>query len=162
MQKATLVFLVREGPPREVLLGLKRVGFGAGKYTGLGGKVEAGETVEQAAARELEEETGVKVLTEALRPVGSLAFLFPARPAWSQMVTVFLVERWAGEPVESAEMNPVWFGVDELPFEQMWEDGAHWLPRVLAGERIAAWFTFGEDNESIEEVEMRAWEGESV
>jgi 8-oxo-dGTP pyrophosphatase MutT (NUDIX family) len=162
MQKATLVFLVRGGPPHEVLLGLKRVGFGAGKYTGFGGKVEADETVEAAAVRELEEETGVRVLTEELRPVASLTFLFPARPAWDQSVYVFLVERWAGEPMESAEMRPVWFGMDDLPFEQMWEDGVHWLPRVMAGERIVAWFRFGEDNESIEEMEVRAWGGESV
>ena len=159
MQKATLVFLVRGGPPSEVLLGLKRVGFGAGKYTGFGGKVEADETVEEAAARELEEETGVRVLIEELRPMGSLAFLFPARPAWDQVVYVFLVERWAGEPMESAEMKPVWFGVDDLPFGQMWEDGAHWLPCVLAGERIVARFRFGRDNESIEEMEVRVWDG---
>ncbi|MEJ2212436.1 MAG: NUDIX domain-containing protein, partial [Anaerolineae bacterium] len=45
-------------PPRQVLLGLKRVGFGAGKLTGIGGKVEPGEEVAAAAARELEEEVG--------------------------------------------------------------------------------------------------------
>lgn len=158
MQKATLVFLTRGYPPQEVLLGFKRAGFGTGKYTGFGGKVEADETVERAALRELEEETGVKVLLEGLRPMGSLTFLFPAKPAWSQIVYVFLADRWAGDPVESKEMRPVWFGVDELPFEQMWQDGPHWLPRVLAGERIVARFTFREDNESIEEVEIKAWD----
>jgi 8-oxo-dGTP pyrophosphatase MutT (NUDIX family) len=161
MQKATLVFLTRGHPPQDVLLGFKQAGFGVGKYTGFGGKVETDETVERAALRELEEETGVKALPEELRPMGSLTFLFPAKPAWSQIVYVFLADRWAGDPVESGEMRPVWCGVDELPFEQMWQDAPHWLPHVLAGERIVARFMFGEDNESIEEVEVRGWDRDS-
>jgi 8-oxo-dGTP pyrophosphatase MutT (NUDIX family) len=32
-----------------VLLGFKKIGFGAGKFKGFGGKVESGETILQAA-----------------------------------------------------------------------------------------------------------------
>ena len=39
-------------------------------------------------------------------------------------------------PVESDEMRPAWFRVDALPFAQMWQDAPHWLPRILAGERL--------------------------
>ena len=35
----------------EILLGLKKRGFGVGKWNGFGGKVEPGETIPQAAAR---------------------------------------------------------------------------------------------------------------
>jgi len=35
----------------------------------------------------------------------------------------------------------------------MWQGDVHWLPRVLAGERVRGWFTFGEDNETV-----TAWE----
>ena len=56
-------------------------------------------------------------------------------------------------------MVPTWFGVTEIPFEQMWQDGRHWLPRILAGERIRAEFTFKEDNETIDEVHVETWEG---
>jgi 8-oxo-dGTP pyrophosphatase MutT (NUDIX family) len=58
MLEATLCFLIRDA---EILLGLKKVGFGQGKYGGFGGKVEAGETPEMAAVREMAEETGIKV-----------------------------------------------------------------------------------------------------
>ena len=44
----TLVFIRRQG---EILLGYKKRGFGAGKWNGFGGKVEAGETIEEAAER---------------------------------------------------------------------------------------------------------------
>ncbi len=153
---STLCFLIRGNTPDgRVLLGLKKVGFGAGKYTGFGGKVERGETVATAAARELEEETGIKVREEDLQPVGRLTFIFPAKPEWSQKVHVFLATTWNGGPTESAEMLPAWFAVNGIPFEQMWQDAVHWLPRILAGERVDARFTFEQDNETIDEWEVK-------
>lgn len=44
----TLVLVVE---PRRVLLGMKKRGFGAGKWNGFGGKVQTGETIEQGARR---------------------------------------------------------------------------------------------------------------
>jgi hypothetical protein len=60
--------------------------------------------------------------------------------------------------VESAEMQPAWFGVGDIPFEQMWQGDVHWLPRVLAGERIRGRFVFGEDNETVVSWVVEAWE----
>ena len=45
--------LVHEETNGRLLLGMKKRGFGAGYYNGFGGKVEAGETIAQAAAREV-------------------------------------------------------------------------------------------------------------
>jgi 8-oxo-dGTP diphosphatase len=77
MNERTLCFLVRGNPASEVLSGLKKTGFGVGKYAGFGGRAEIGETIEKAAVRELEEETGIKVSTNDLHPIGHLTFLFP-------------------------------------------------------------------------------------
>jgi 8-oxo-dGTP pyrophosphatase MutT (NUDIX family) len=158
IRDATLCILVQGEPPQRVLLGLKKAGFGAGKYAGFGGKVEAGESVEAAALRELEEEAGVRISRENLRHMGRLEFLFPAEPDWSQNVYVFVATSWTGEPTESREMLPVWFSVDDLPFDHMWQDNAHWLPRILLGERTRGRFTFGADNETIETLEIGAWD----
>lgn len=157
MREATLCLLTQGNPPERVLLGFKKSGFGAGKYTGFGGKVEAGETVVRAAARELEEETGIQVAPEDLRRVGDLTFLFPSRPGWSQRVHVFLAELWEGEPAESREMIPGWFAVDGLPLDEMWHDAEYWLPRILSGQRVRARFTFGEDNEKVSILVIDAW-----
>ena len=157
MRDATLCLLVQGNPPNQILLGFKKVGFGAGKYGGFGGKIEAGETVTMAAVRELEEETGVKVLEKDLQQMGHLTFLFPAKPDWSQAVYVFLVTKWDGKPVESTEMIPAWFTINDIPFQQMWQDVYHWLPRVLAGDRVRASFTFKEDNETVDEVKIEPW-----
>jgi 8-oxo-dGTP pyrophosphatase MutT (NUDIX family) len=158
MQEATLCLVMRDNPSLEVLLGLKKEGFGAGKYTGFGGKVEPGETPVVAAIRELEEEAGVKVHTEDLEPVGQLTFLFPARPSWSQKVYVFRAKVWDGNPRESREMIPVWFAIEDIPFDQMWQDGLCWLPRILAGERIMAHFRFCSDNETVDHAEIVMWD----
>ncbi len=161
MRDGTLCFLTRGNPPTDILLGFKKAGFGAGKYAGIGGKVEPGETVTITAIRELEEETGIQVSEKDLQRVGHLTFLFPANPAWSQVVHVFLAATWNGDAVESEEMMPAWFKVDDIPFERMWQDNIHWLPRILAGERIRASFTFKKDNETIDKLEMETHDGNS-
>ena len=156
MRQTTLCILMSGNPPDQVLLGFKKEGFGAGKYTGFGGKLELGETPAEAAIRELDEETGLRVREEDLELRGHVTFDFPARPAWSQVVHLFVARRWTGSLRESREMRPSWFSVREIPFEQMWEDGVHWLPRILAGDAIQMRFRFQEDNETIDSLEIEA------
>jgi len=50
-------------------------------------------------------------------------------------------------------------GKNDIPFEHMWRDNLYWLPRILAGERIRASFTFGEDNETVAALEIEVWDG---
>ena len=156
---ATLCLLVRGQPPCEVLLGYKKTGLGRDLYNGFGGKVEPGETPLVAAVREMREESGVQVRPDDMHPVAHLTFTFVARPEWDQIVHVYLATRWSGDPVESREMRPAWFAVDRIPYGRMWADDHHWLPRVLAGERLRATFIFAEDNETILSHEMSPWDG---
>jgi 8-oxo-dGTP pyrophosphatase MutT (NUDIX family) len=152
MDDATLIFPLQGG---RVLLGLKKRGFGNGRWGGFGGKVEAGETVVASAVRELYEEASLQVAESNLRYVGRLTFLFPFKPAWDQVVYVFLVEQWAGDAAESEEMRPAWFAPAEIPYQQMWQDGRYWLPIVLDGRCIQATFTFRADNESVAEATLK-------
>lgn len=139
---------------RQVLLGHKKTGLGTGKIVGLGGHVEPGETAAQAAAREVEEEAGLRVDPAALREVAVVTFLFPARPRWDQFASVFTASDWTGEPAESDEITPQWFGVDELPLARMWDDARYWLPRVVAGQRLTARFTFAGDCETVATAQL--------
>ena len=45
--------------------------------------------------------------------------------------------------------GPQWFPVAALPLRRMWDDASRWLPRVLAGERLRATFTYADDNETV-------------
>lgn len=74
MRKATLCFLLRETDAgQEVLLAMKKRGFGRGKWNGAGGKV-GDESIEEAAIRETVEEVGVEVVD--LEKVAILTFYF--------------------------------------------------------------------------------------
>jgi 8-oxo-dGTP diphosphatase len=158
MVEATLCIPTKGNPIKEILLGYKKVGFGQGKYTGIGGKIEAGESPLETALRELEEESGLFTTSEDLHEMGHLTFIFPNKPEWDHSVHLFLVKRWEGEPFESDEIKPIWFDVDELPFDQMWDDGRYWLPMILSGMRIRGHFIFGVDNDTVDNAEVEEWE----
>jgi 8-oxo-dGTP diphosphatase len=151
--------LVEGNPPERVLLGLKKHGFGAGKWGGFGGKIEPGETLDMTAIRELEEEAAIKVAARDLTLVGHLTFIFPHQREWSQVVYAFVAKRWLGELAESDEMEPAWFDVEDIPYDRMWQDGMYWLPRVLAGERVQARFTFCADNQTVDDAQVENWDG---
>lgn len=154
----TLCFLLRDGDAgQEVLLGLKKTGFGTGKIVGVGGHVEPGETAAEAVCREVTEEIFVRVEKQHLIPAGTVDFVFPARDEWNMFTTVYLAEHWTGEPAESDEIAPQWYRVAGLPVEQMWADAEHWLPAMISGQRIAVEVVLADDNESVAEVHTSEW-----
>jgi len=150
MIEATLCFVLDGSPPRQVLLGRKKRGFGEGKFNGLGGKVQPGETPISAIVREVAEEAGVVISSDTLHSAGTIRFFFPFNRSFDHHVHVFTTRCWKGDVQESAEMAPAWFPIGSIPYERMWADDAHWLPLVLSGRRIEAEFTYAQDNETIE------------
>ena len=123
----------------KILLGLKKRGFGAGKWNGFGGKVQENETVADSARHELKEESGIEALE--MHAVGKLNFTYN-HTAKHHECTCYLVTKYSGEPVETEEMQPKWFEDSEIPYEQMWVDDQYWLPIVLKGKKVQAKFVF--------------------
>lgn len=146
MEATTLVF-VRRG--EEILLGRKLRGFGSGKWNGFGGKLQPGEDVTAGALRELAEEAGLTAQAEDLVRIADLQFDFAAAPELNHPAAVFLLERYAGEPVVTEEMEPRWFAQTALPYAQMWSADAVWLPRVLAGRYVRGRVLFASDGETV-------------
>ena len=160
MRDATLCFLLEgEGEGRRILLGMKKRGFGINKWNGFGGKINEGESVEEAACRELFEEAGVIVSKEELAKMGEIYFYFPHEEKWDQVVHVYFIRKWNGQPRESEEMKPQWYDVGSIPYDNMWVDDEYWLPKVLEGKRVKGKFVFGEDNESMLEHEVTEIDG---
>lgn len=141
----TLCLFLKED---QILLAMKKRGFGAGRWNGVGGKLEKGETPKQAAIREAQEE--INITPKKVKKVAILNFDFPDKVEWSQQVVVFTCQNWEGEPAESEEMNPKWFGIKEIPYDQMWPDDIHWLPKVLAGTTVLGKFIFDPQQKLLE------------
>jgi len=126
----TLTMLLNE---ERILLGLKKRGFGTGRWNGFGGKVSEGESIEEAALREIREESGI--LLTSLNPRGKITFRFEGNPEALE-VHIFSA-LWHGSAIESEEMKPQWFALHEIPYENMWPDDKLWLPLLIAGKNIA-------------------------
>ncbi|MBA8815290.1 8-oxo-dGTP diphosphatase [Microbacterium halimionae] len=153
------VYMLRPaaGGGTEVLLGHKRTGLALGRVVGIGGKIERGETVVEGAVREVQEETELLVEASDLVAVGVLDYLFPSQPTWSQRSHVFTCTVWDGEPVETEEIVPRWYSIDNVPFDRMWDDAWRWLPGILRGESgLDAIFTFGDDLATVVNEAPRA------
>lgn len=151
MLKTTLNFLIKDN---QILLAMKKRGFGQGKWNGVGGKVRVGEAVADAAIRETTEEIGVKIKPANLQQMATLSFYFADKPDWNQQCNVFITKSWQGEPTESEEMQPMWFNLDQIPYHQMWIDDKYWLPLVLAGEKLKAEFYFNNDGSELKSYQV--------
>ncbi|XP_073409841.1 oxidized purine nucleoside triphosphate hydrolase isoform X2 [Dendrobates tinctorius] len=147
----TLVLVVQ---PQRILLGMKKRGFGAGRWNGFGGKVQQGETIEEAAKRELWEESGLT--TDSLQKIGNIKFEFVGSTELLD-VHIFRADEFRGEPAESEEMRPKWFSLDQIPYDGMWPDDCIWLPLLLQKKKFLAYFKFeGHDkilDYNLEEVD---------
>ena len=137
MKHMTLCYPILEG---RVLLAIKKRDFGKGKWNGPGGKVQPGESAEQAVIRETEEEAGVRV--QRVEAVGTIESVFEAHPDWNNTCEVFVSHDLVGEAHETEEMRPQWFAFEDVPYDQMWEDDRHWLDKVLRGGRVSKRFYY--------------------
>ena len=130
----TLGFPLRDG---EVLLGLKRRGFGVGKWNGVGGKLENGETFDQCMIREAREEIGISI--KKLEYAGNITIYLLNQPNVNKFnVGIYRIHQWNNKPRETEEIIPKWFNINALPFDKMWDDDKLWLEHVLRGSNISA------------------------
>src|SRR5680860_463728 len=104
-KQLTLCVVHQQG---KVLLGMKKRGFGSGKWNGFGGKVEPKETIESATKRETFEEVGINV--QKLYKKGILQFSFIGQPDVLE-VHIFKTDAFNGDPKESDEMKPQWLSL---------------------------------------------------
>ncbi len=146
MKQSTLCFCITG---ENVLLAMKKRGFGSGKWNGYGGKVQENEDPKMAAIRELEEESGLIADRKDLQQVALVRFYFERSPIFE--CYVYLTHTWQNEPVETEEMRPTWYPLTSLPFTEMWAADAQWIPLILNGEKIEAEVNFNHDGSVVRE-----------
>lgn len=148
MQEATLCYVVCDD---EVLMIEKRRGLGEGWYNGPGGKLEDGESPRECVVREVREEVDIDVGSDDLEKAGELVFVLDG--SVHTRCHVFRTDSFDGGPTASPEARPVWFDVEDVPYDRMWDDDDLWLPGVLEGRTVSGRFEF-EGGEPLDEAEF--------
>ncbi|MFC4993457.1 8-oxo-dGTP diphosphatase [Rubritalea tangerina] len=143
---ATLMFIKRGG---EVLLIEKLTGIGQGKVNGPGGKIDPGETAEEAIVRECQEE--LHITPKGAVKMGELHFAMSDIP--DIHCHVFMATEFEGTPTATREANPMWTAIEAIPYDRMWEDDRHWLPQMLEGQVFTGRFQF--EGEKIVWMDVR-------
>lgn len=157
---AVLIYLRREG--QTLMLhrnAADRPGdYHAGKWNGLGGKLDADEAPFAAAAREIREECGLTLTENELQLLGILQFPnFKAHKAEDWMVFVFTAALEQRDLTALRTTGPEgdlhWIPDAELLSLNLWEGDRHFLPWVIARRPFMG--TLWYEGSRVDRFEMR-------
>lgn len=130
-----------------VLLIRNSRGSSKGKWLGVGGKLEKGETPKQAILREIQEETGVK--TTDVTYHGKTNFYMDGTEELGIVVHIFTTRDFRGIPNSTEEGELRWFRKNEFPLDQMWDDTKYWMNLALEGKKFLADFYYDSKNQMV-------------
>jgi 8-oxo-dGTP diphosphatase len=129
-----------------IYLGVKRYGSHQGRLTLYGGKVEAGESPDQAVVREMYEESGI-LLDEVPRFAGHITYTMPDGTIFDAFM--YTTDQLPAEPAMSDEMAPESVPMSAIPYSRMWDDNQFWFPCLLTGRPFEASFVFDEQDRVV-------------
>ena len=154
MKLATLCYVRRNGKTLMIHRIKKDADIHKGKWNGLGGKFEIGETPEECARREIFEESGLKATS--LRLKGFLTFpAFANDEYWYAFV--YVVDQFEGELVESEEGVLEWIDDGELLELELWEGDRVFLPWLDNAAFFSAKFVYVDGRCVEHHVETHHW-----
>jgi len=111
----------------------------AGKWNGLGGKIEHGESPEECVVREVQEESGLFLTNPRLR--GVLTF-----PEFSQgedwYVFLFEATEFEGQLITSPEGDLAWIDDDRVPELNLWPGDRVFLRALQDGHFFSGKFVY--------------------
>lgn len=125
MKLATLCYVRKDGQTLMIHRIKKSNDIHQGRWNGLGGKLEPGETPEECVIREVREESGLTIRNPVLK--GFLTFPgFANDEDWYAFV--FIANEFEGELIESSEGYLRWIDNTDLPKLYLWEGDYIFLP----------------------------------
>jgi 8-oxo-dGTP diphosphatase len=125
MKLATLCYVRKDGKTLMVHRIKKANDMHQGKWNGLGGKLEPGESPEECCIRELYEETGLRVQNPQFK--GMITFpAFAKEEDWYTFL--FVITEFTGELIDSPEGTLKWVDDKRLLELNLWEGDRVFLP----------------------------------
>lgn len=126
----TLCYIEKEGKYLMLHRVKKHHDINAGKWIGVGGHVENGETPEECLLREVKEETGLTLTAYRLR--GLVTFLSDV--CEPELMCVFTADAFDGELIECDEGELAWVEKSDVLGLPTWEGDRVFLERLLSGD----------------------------
>jgi len=115
---AVLCYIRKKGKTLMLFRNKKENDIHQGKYNGLGGKFEAGESPQDCVRREVFEESGLRIFKPQMK--GVLSFpSFDGENDW--LVFVFTADKFKGKQKKCDEGELVWVKNEDLLSLNLWE-----------------------------------------
>ena len=133
MKETTLCYLERDGKYLMLYRNKKKEDPNAGKWIGVGGKLEPGETPRQCVIREVREETGIAVQDVTYR--GKIIFWLDP---WEDEITYLYTATQFELPKDGADFicdegELRWIPFEEIPDLSLWEGDRYFLKPLIEG-----------------------------
>ncbi len=107
----------------------KKNDFNHGKYIGVGGHIEKGETPDIAINREVKEETNFDIVSKRLRAL--IIFYFDE---FEEHMYLYTSTDFKGEMIECNEGTLAWKKISEFNSIPMWEGDKYFIEPILKDE----------------------------
>ena len=139
MKLATLCYVMDNNKTLMLFRNKKENDYHEGKWNGLGGKFEPGETPEECAIREVFEESGLIVKNPQMK--GFITFpLFDGKDDW--YVWTFVFKGYSGKLIDSPEGHLEWIDNDKLTDLNLWDGDKHFIPWLFDEKYFSAKFIY--------------------
>jgi 8-oxo-dGTP diphosphatase len=112
-----------------------------GKWNGLGGKFEPGESPEECIIREVREEAGLQIRKPKLHGL----LLFPNFKGDDWYVFVFIANEFNGELIDSPEGELEWIPDEKLTSLNLWKSDQIFFPWLEDEKFFSAKFIYRKD-----------------
>ena len=139
MQLATLCYIIDKDKTLMLHRIKKKNDVHEGKWNGLGGKFEQGETPEECVIREVKEESGLLIKDPKMH--GFITFpMFDGKKDW--YVFLFTAREFKGKLIDSHEGKLEWIPNDKLLKLNLWEGDQIFIPWLLEDKFFSAKFDY--------------------
>lgn len=141
MKLATLCYVIDKNSNSTLMIHRvkKQNDYHEGKWNGLGGKFEHGESPEECAIREIEEESGLKVKSVIMK--GFITFpMFDGKEDW--YVFLFTANEFSGNLIDSNEGNLAWIKNEKLTELNLWDGDKIFIPWLFQDGFFSAKFNY--------------------
>ncbi|GBD89720.1 8-oxo-dGTP diphosphatase [bacterium BMS3Abin04] len=139
MKLATLCYIQKDGKTLMLYRNKKENDYHEGKWNGLGGKFESGESPEECAIREIEEESGLKIKNIQMK--GFITFpMFDGKEDW--YVFVFVINKFEGRLIDSPEGQLEWIPNNKLKDLNLWDGDQIFIPWIFQNKFFSAKFNY--------------------